>query len=513
MKNIKHIYSLFALAGIITLSACDDDKLAPGNPVMNPKTEINAALFGDSIPFTVSVEDLEVPLSTLKAQIFYGEEKVSETVIRTKTANDYSGKIFVPFYKDIPDGNATFKFVLQNINFTITEREYTLPLSRPDFPYLTFVTAQEEYRMEKTAGNQYAVTKDFPKEIEGYIVAPKVGENGNEIVFGWSNGAIVQDVKTNIKFLNALKGEYSIKFNTLTYEASPFFAFLFNNEPMEQKDEESYTTAGDFEKDQVIPVSGIVIDEWDLGGLFTKKSDEELVFNMPSGKYQIIANFAKKEFSYLQITSITIDLSGGSTVAEFAKGQKVIVTGIPDISDWWMDPDFFVAEGADYLFNAAYGKYKVTANATHKYLIVEAMRGDELATLQEDGTGAIWVIGDHVGKPTVADNQVGWSPDKALCMAPIGNKQYRLTVVAGSSVTKDEINFKFYYQKGWGDEFSHDKITTTSNVVFIGDGANGRDTGNLGIVEGKSLTEGKTYEFIIDLSQGVQKAVLSVNEI
>ena len=53
---------------------------------------------------------------------FYGDEKVSETVIRTKTKGDYKGKIFVPFYANVPNATATLKLVLQNINFTITEQ-------------------------------------------------------------------------------------------------------------------------------------------------------------------------------------------------------------------------------------------------------------------------------------------------------------------------------------------------------------------------------------------------------
>ena len=51
---------------------------------MEIKAENADALFGDSLPFTIKASDIDVPLSTLKAQLFYGEEQVSETVIRTK---------------------------------------------------------------------------------------------------------------------------------------------------------------------------------------------------------------------------------------------------------------------------------------------------------------------------------------------------------------------------------------------------------------------------------------------
>ena len=55
---------------------------------------------------------------------------VSETVIRTKVSGqEYNGKIYVPYLANIPNGTATLKFILQNINFTITEKSYDVALS------------------------------------------------------------------------------------------------------------------------------------------------------------------------------------------------------------------------------------------------------------------------------------------------------------------------------------------------------------------------------------------------
>ena len=118
----KNSYIILALAGMLSMNSCNDDEFLPGNPSMEIKAENADALFGDSLPFTIKASDVDVPLSTLKAQLFYGEEQVSETVIRTKTSgNDYTGKIFVPYYANIPNGKATLKYILQNIHFTTTE--------------------------------------------------------------------------------------------------------------------------------------------------------------------------------------------------------------------------------------------------------------------------------------------------------------------------------------------------------------------------------------------------------
>ena len=123
--KMKHkILLMAALAGMLaTATACDDDKFIAGNPQVDVVAQNADAFYGDSLPFTIKASDVEVPLSTLKAQLYYGEEKVSETVIRTKTSGaDYTGKIYVPFLKGTHDGKATLKEVLQNTSLTITEK-------------------------------------------------------------------------------------------------------------------------------------------------------------------------------------------------------------------------------------------------------------------------------------------------------------------------------------------------------------------------------------------------------
>ncbi|WP_321333953.1 DUF5125 domain-containing protein [uncultured Bacteroides sp.] len=443
MKSLKYILFV-TFASLLLLNSCDDNEAVPGNPVMEPKTTFGSAMFGDSLAFTVAVSDADVPLSTLKAQLYYGEEKVSETVIRTKTSNDYSGKIFVPYYANVPNGTATLKLVLQNIHFTITEKEYDVTLTRPDFAYLTFVTADKEYRMERTGLYQYQVMDTFPQKIKGYIKSPKASAQGNEITFGWSNGAIVEGTATPITFSKSSAGEYPISFNTLTYEGSPFMKLLVNDTLMQMVDDDNY------------------------------KADMDLT-----------------------------------------QGEKLEISGISDYDQWWIDPDFFTRDADGKLeFLPVSGSYRITANLKYKYFIVETLKSGALATLQTDGTGAVWIIGEGIGKPSVADNQVGWDTGKALCLSQIEAKKYQVTVVAGTSITADAINFKFFYQKDWGGEFDSAFMSTTSDVVFIGAGqdVNGHDNGNLGIVTGKSLEAGATYVFTVDVTAGINKAVLTVTK-
>ena len=78
----KNSYIILALAGMLSMNSCNDDEFLPGNPSMEIKAENADALFGDSLPFTIKASDVDVPLSTLKAQLFYGEEQVSETSVQ-----------------------------------------------------------------------------------------------------------------------------------------------------------------------------------------------------------------------------------------------------------------------------------------------------------------------------------------------------------------------------------------------------------------------------------------------
>lgn len=438
MKKNKLSF-LAIMAGALLFGACQDDDNAPGNPVMDIKTETLDACFGDSLAFTVNASDADVPLSTLKAQLYFGEEMVSETVIRTKVSgDDYSGKIYVPFYKDIPDGTATLKYVLQNIHFTITEQDVQVRCTRPQWDHLLLVDEDgAQYEMPRTGENQYAVTAEFPQKLNAYIVAPAYGTAGNELTFGYaSDGSITQGSTSVIPFSNFEAGEYTVTFNTLTYEAGPFLSLNMN------------------------------------GIEFT----------------QVDANNMKVETALEQ-------------------GQTITFEGVPDYDQWWIDPDFFnVADDGTLTFAAISGNYRITADLQNKYFKVEALDASMSdATLQPDGTGAVYIIGEYVGKPN-AFNMPGWEPSKAICMAPIGDKKYRFTGVAGSDINNPAgkqifalmVNFKFYGSKGWDNEYKSDRMSTDSELFVVNPGPS--DDGNIHLASGVVLEDGATYVITVDMS-------------
>lgn len=448
--DIKRItYLTLTLLLYLSVASCSDEVEEPkqeGNPTIQIESQFTDVHFGDLLPFEVTVSD-NVPLSVLNVNLYFGEEEVTGTTIRTKDNGQYSGTIEVPFEKNIPDGTATLEFVLINTTMKKTTKTVDVPITRAAYPYLILVTSDGSFPMTSTGQPyEYAITSAFPStELPAYIKTPVIDDKGREIVFGWDEegGTVIEGTSNNIPFVSPIAGSYTVTFNTKTFEASPFFEVVLNGEKMQMVDKENY--------------------------------------------------------------QLDVDLT---------QGEEITLEGL---TDWWIDPDFFAKQGDKLTFVPISGKYRITANLKFNYLKVETMSGNDLATLQPDGTGAIWIIGDNIGKPSL-DNTTGWDTSKAICMAPIGDKKYRVTLIAGTSISIPDINFKFFHQKGWGGEFSNETLSTNSDLVFIGAGEDPgpgnakRDPGNLGLYKDKVLTEGKTYVFTIDLSGGNDNAMLAVEE-
>lgn len=445
MKTLKYI-ALSLLVAASTTACKDDPELLTTDvgPEMTVVSADASGVYGGKVNFEVTMTD-RYALSTLKAQVFFDDEMVAEEVIRTKSDGTYSGSVALPFYKNIPDGDATLRLVGQNVRFGTTTVERSLAVSRPKPAYLTFVLGDAEYRMEPTGNDyEYAVTDDFPQKPQGYIATPELDASGSVVTFGYDSesGGVVADSTDAIPFANSNAGEFTITFNLLTFEGSPFIKLLFGETEMTMVDNDNY-----------------------------------------------------------------------SIVTTLTKDRTYTLTGVSDFADWDVDRDFFErADASDpetLTFLPMTGMYKVTANFKHSYLRIEAMKSaTELATLGDDGSGAIWAIGGmDVGKPTLK-NAASWSPeDGGMCLARVADKKYQLTLVAGISLNASSFDFKFFHQKTWGGEFGGDDITTASDIVKIS------DSGNLGLVEGKTLDLGGIYRFTVDITGGNKAAVLTVEKV
>ena len=164
------------------------------------------------------------------------------------------------------------------------------------------------------------------------------------------------------------------------------------------------------------------------------------------------------------------------------------------------------------------GTYTIKAVFAENGFRIFAGDTKDPAKLNADGTGAVWIIGDAIfGKPTFVHAQGWWTDtDHALCMAPVADKIYQVTLTVGKQLKAGKsVNFKFFGQAGWGVEFkgtagSH-WLKTASATFLIGDG-NGHDNGNIYLADGAELVDGETYVLTIDCSKGMVPATLSVEK-
>ena len=206
------------------------------------------------------------------------------------------------------------------------------------------------------------------------------------------------------------------------------------------------------------------------------------------------------------------DLKQGATCNITMNGQELD-------ADWFYDSDWFTKEAdGTYTFKAITGRYTIQADFTNKSFRIWTMNGNDPMKLAADGTGAIWIIGNEgINKPTWNAVNHGWwtGTDSDICLTPIKDKVYQITLTVGKQLRASDVNFKFFGQPDWGTEFhgkSGDYILSTNSEIFgIGDG-NGHDNGNIYLKDGASLKDGETYTLTIDLSAGTSAGILTVEK-
>jgi|GEM_PF-42712 len=433
----KFINISLALAAALAIFGCKKDEMDVPLTDVGPDVTVNSytqsAFMGGTVSFSVTLNDADFDLSTLKVSLLFDETSVADTTIRTKeNGGTYTGTLDVPFMANIPDGTATLQLKATNVGLGVSTKDLDVSVYRPVFEYLT-LTAEDgsTYQMDLTDENfVYAVTNNFPAEQNALISAEYQGVEFN---FGWAGSGVELDATEYIPFSNGVAGEYTIYFNTLTFDCAPFASLTVNN------------------------VSATMVDK----------------------------------DNYEAVVSLT-------------KGGSVVIDGYaPGFEGWTIDPDFFEETGTDgsYSFLAVDGLYKINIGVADKFFTVERMSSSsETGTF--DTTGSVWMIGGTCfGKPEIFS--ASWSPDEAaLCMAEVSSKVHQLTFVGGTSIATTDLNVKLFKQKGWGGEFSHNDITTDSDLIYIGDGETG-DDGNIYLNSGVTLSMGGVYRFTLDLNSNV----------
>ena len=315
MKNIvKATIALTAAASVFMSCKKEFEYVfADKGPNLSVASYSESADMGGRLTFSVDVSDSDFALSTVKAKLCFDQDVVSDTTIRTKEAGIYDGWLDVPFMKDIPNGNAALVFEAQNVGQAITRDTVYVAVSRPEFEYLTLVTADgRQYRMEP-AGEKYvyAVEGDFPPQCSASIESAPVPGTQNVLHFGWESGAVELDAEGMIPFSYSSTG-YTITFNTLTFEASPI-----NGQEMEMVSAGNYSVTLDLKQNSSLSVSGIELTEllsYYLDPDYLTIGTTGAAFNAVSGHYRIDLNTAAKTVRFTRVKEDRTD----ATLAEGA---------------------------------------------------------------------------------------------------------------------------------------------------------------------------------------------------
>ena len=302
--------ALLLLAGV---AACRPEfkemEYAQNGPQVTVQSCDASAIMGGSIDFNVAVSDAEFDLSTLKAYLLFDDTEVDAVTIRTKQEGTYGGKLQVPFLANIPDGNATVRFVAQNVGLAKTVIEQKVAVSRPLFDYLTLVGKDgSEYRMEKGEGFEYSVTADFPAQMDAIIVTAPVGDNDTTFTFGFSGGAIGQG-GDYIPFSGGIAGNYTISFNTLTWTGSPFVTLNVNGVEAAMVDADNYSAVVSLKQGEAMVVEGYApgFAGWTIDPDFIEATgtDGSYTFLAVDGLYKVNIGVADRFFKFEAMASTT----------------------------------------------------------------------------------------------------------------------------------------------------------------------------------------------------------------
>ena len=452
-NNPKLAIPVMAVACALSLSSCNDKNDEFDDKGSSQVVSIVAppqVYMGDSIEIKYSIKSNGFRANQSKIQLYVGDNMVSERMMTTPADGDYAGKIYVPYYKGIEDQQVTVKVRTQNERFASSTAEENIQLVRPKYDKLYLVDSEgNRHVMTPSADDPYlfSVTDEFPSELYATIVAPAYGENGNEIVFGNSDGAITNGVSDNINFSADEDGRYTVTFNTKTYAGTPFIKFAVNGVEFEKVDNNNFKVDGEFKQGQIIEVTGL-------------KSD---------------------------------------------------------YANYWINPTFFdVVKGTNgkkLKFRGQDGQYRFTCDKSKKYFRVLPLGSDgsSLAKLTNNEPG-VWVIGDgNIGYPSYKANKSNWGPKEgnAIPFCPMGNNIYELVIKAGTNLNAGSINYKCFFQNGWGTEFVYSNYADCSGMqpYFMVNPSDGNiKSGSSGIITGKY------YRLRMDLTNGPKKAVLSCTE-
>ncbi len=269
-----------------------------------------------------------------------------------------------------------------------------------------------------------------------------------------------------------------------------------------------------------------ILDNNLLGGMYWEYNEDDNFGTLRNTVHNILMGESDEEAKLFwddeQMSYVSYQQYAIETALKQYKSYQLTGDEVAGSEDLDIDHDFFWRNSEGELtFYAVNGNYHVGVDLGSKALTVSVLNKDfNPATLQTDGTGAVWVIGGSgIGKPDFQRGGAEWSPEQGgFCMAQQQPKVHQTLLTVGKQLKKDNVNFKFFHQQGWGGEFtgsgnSGSKISCDSELFGIGTGSNGHDDGNIYLKDGQTLEDGATYLFKIDCTKGITDVVLTIEDV
>ena len=415
-----------ALAGAVALASCHREpefRTTDIGPEMTVNSCTESTYMGADIKFSVSINDKDFALSTLKAKLLYDETEVNNVTIRTKENGTYEGTIQAPLYKDVPDGIASVVFASQNVGMGLTYDTLFVQLQRPDFESLTLVTEEgEDYVLPRVEAYKYELSGSFPEKVKGVLVTPAINAEGDVITLGWDGSALSATNTNSIPFTAGVAGEYTISADLMSLKASPMGAT-------------NVSAVYELKQGQVMDFGGIVdLNNWTLDYDFFVVNDDftEVTFRAVDGYY--LLSYDVKNM-YVKVEPVdaegnTLSLSSDGTGAVWVIGANF---GKPVIGPGWN-----TTEGAYAMAQVSEKVYQFTLTAPGQL----AVSGADFKFFHQKGWGGEFLTANYAEvnidpafEMPAADGNIKGKELK-------GGKSYKLTLDLTGGVNAAKLSYE-----------------------------------------------------------------------
>jgi hypothetical protein len=375
----------------VAFSSCKEENKID-TPQISSYDVVDQAYMADSVPFSVTV-NANYPMNSVRIQFYSNEEKVSERIIPVNGPGTFSGKLFVPFVKNVDDGTAEVRIIATNKNFDFSIQSVVFQIARPKFAHLTLRTAYGDFRMEPVSGEpyKYAVDYAFPEqEFKGIIEAPVYGNNGNSFLFGGTPVQANVLSTDSILFLTDLPvgTPYTVSFDIRSYDVEPFVKPSFDGVEFPGNNDGLAIVEKEFVQNQPVIIRGFldIADWWIDPTFFDTDANGNFIFRAMDGKYRITADANLKFFR--------IEPMNGNSLADFNPETK---TG-----GLWIN----------------------------------------------GGVGDMGSLPNPLGIPSYETNACLWNPEKSFAMAPMGNGIYQVKLIPEQTIRQstsgNTVGIAFY---------------------------------------------------------------------